>query len=52
VRVTVPDAERRFQRAGIRASVRAGTLRASFHVYNTEADVDAALEALAETPAS
>ncbi|MDQ3866234.1 MAG: aminotransferase class V-fold PLP-dependent enzyme [Actinomycetota bacterium] len=47
VRVSVPDAEERFRRAGIRAAVRAGTLRASFHVYNTESDVDAALSALA-----
>ena len=29
------------------AAARAGRLRASFHVYNTEEDVDAALEALA-----
>ncbi len=36
-----------FEDAGIRAAIRAGGLRASFHVYNTEADVDAALEALA-----
>jgi selenocysteine lyase/cysteine desulfurase len=47
VQVEVPDAEARFERAGIRAAVRAGTLRASFHVYNTDADVDAALDALA-----
>jgi selenocysteine lyase/cysteine desulfurase len=47
VAIAVPDAESRLDRAGIRAAVRAGHLRASFHVYNTEADVDAALEALA-----
>ena len=28
------------------AAARAGRLRASFHLYNTEADVDAALNAL------
>jgi hypothetical protein len=33
-------------RAGIRAATRSGSLRASFHVYNTEDDVDAALTAL------
>ena len=33
-------------RAGILAAVRGGALRASFHVYNTEDDVDAALSAL------
>lgn len=47
VQVQVEGAEERFRRAGVRAAVRAGTLRASFHVYNTEADVDAALDALA-----
>jgi selenocysteine lyase/cysteine desulfurase len=44
--VDVPGAEERLARAGILAAVRAGSLRASFHVYNTEADVDAALDAL------
>ena len=47
VSVGVPGAAERLERAGIRASVRAGSVRASFHVYNTESDVDAALEALA-----
>lgn len=47
VSVQVPDAAARLERAGIRAAVRAGSLRASFHVYNRESDVDAALEALA-----
>ncbi|SCE69169.1 Selenocysteine lyase/Cysteine desulfurase [Micromonospora coriariae] len=47
VTVDVPDAERRLAAAGIRAAVRAGRVRASFHVYSTEADVDAALTALA-----
>ena len=28
------------------AASRAGRLRASFHLYNTDADVDAALDAL------
>jgi selenocysteine lyase/cysteine desulfurase len=39
-------AEERLERAGILAAVRDGSLRASFHVYNTEQDVDAALAAL------
>ena len=30
------------------AAVRGGRLRTSWHVYNTEADVDAALEALCD----
>ena len=46
VSAAVAGAQERLERAGIRAAVRAGSLRASFHVYNTEADVDAALTAL------
>ena len=46
VKVDVPDAATRLERAGIRAATRAGSVRASFHVYTTETDVDAALEAL------
>lgn len=46
VSTDVPGAAERLAAAGILASVRAGSLRASFHVYNTERDVDAALEAL------
>jgi selenocysteine lyase/cysteine desulfurase len=34
------------QRAGIRASVRAGTTRVGFHLYNTEEDLDRLLDAL------
>ncbi|OKK19039.1 class V aminotransferase [Streptomyces sp. CB00455] len=34
------------QDAGIATSARAGALRASFHLYNTEADVDRLLDAL------
>ncbi|MFF3124188.1 aminotransferase class V-fold PLP-dependent enzyme [Streptomyces sp. NPDC057908] len=33
-------------RAGVMVSNRAGSLRAAFHLYNTEADVDRALEVL------
>ena len=46
VSLQVPDADRRLAAAGIRAASRAGSLRASFHLYNTEADVDAAVAAL------
>ena len=46
VSADVPDATERLARAGVMAAARAGRLRASFHLYNTEADVDAALEAL------
>lgn len=42
-----PDAARRLQRAGIRASVRAGRVRLSCHLPATLADVDRALDALA-----
>jgi selenocysteine lyase/cysteine desulfurase len=46
VTVDVPGAEEKLKRAGVRAAVRAGRVRASFHVYSTEADVDMALNAL------
>ncbi|MET9321423.1 aminotransferase class V-fold PLP-dependent enzyme [Streptomyces sp. NPDC003038] len=36
------------QAAGIATSARAGALRASFHLYTTEADVDRLLDALAD----
>jgi len=42
-----PDAADRLAAAGVRAAVRHGRLRASFHLYTTEADVDRALDALA-----
>lgn len=38
----------RLRRAGVDVSVRAGNLRASFHVFNRAADVDRLLEVLAE----
>jgi selenocysteine lyase/cysteine desulfurase len=40
------DAAERLERAGIRAAVRGGRLRTSWHVYNTDEDVDRALDAL------
>jgi selenocysteine lyase/cysteine desulfurase len=46
VMADVAGAAEAFERAGIMAAVRLGRLRASFHVYNTDADVDAALDAL------
>jgi selenocysteine lyase/cysteine desulfurase len=46
--VDVPGAEERLRRAGIRAAVRAGRVRASFHIYTTDSDVDAALNALTD----
>jgi selenocysteine lyase/cysteine desulfurase len=46
VSMDVAGAAEAFERAGIRAATRAGSLRAAFHLYNTEADVDASLEAL------
>jgi selenocysteine lyase/cysteine desulfurase len=46
VTVDVPGAEEKLRKAGVRAAVRAGRVRASFHVYSTEADVDLALNAL------
>jgi selenocysteine lyase/cysteine desulfurase len=46
VTVDVPGAEAKLRAAGIRTAVRAGRVRASFHVYSTQSDVDLALEAL------
>ena len=46
VSADLPGAEERLLQAGIRTAVRDGSLRASFHLYNTEDDVDAALSAL------
>jgi selenocysteine lyase/cysteine desulfurase len=42
-----PDVPERLAAAGIRAAVRAGRLRLSFHLYNSDADVEAVLRALA-----
>ena len=46
VSAEVPGARERLEAAGIDAAERGGRMRASWHVYNTEADVDAALDAL------
>jgi selenocysteine lyase/cysteine desulfurase len=48
VSLTRPDAAERFAAAGITASIRNGSLRVAFHLYNTEADADAAIEALTQ----
>jgi selenocysteine lyase/cysteine desulfurase len=44
--VDVPDAGERLARAGIVAAMRGGRLRTSWHVYNTEDDVDRVLDVL------
>ncbi len=46
VSVDIPGAEERLAAAGVRAAVRDGRLRASFHLYTTEDDVDLAVDAL------
>lgn len=46
VTVDVPGAAERLAAAGVRAAVRAGRVRASFHLYSTDHDVDLALAAL------
>lgn len=46
IAVSIRGAEERLARAGIRAAVRGGALRVSFHAYNTHDDVDRALAAL------
>jgi selenocysteine lyase/cysteine desulfurase len=46
VATSKPGAAERLHAAGVKAAARAGAFRLSFHLYNTEADVDLALEAL------
>ncbi|MHB9862690.1 aminotransferase class V-fold PLP-dependent enzyme [Streptomyces sp. YIM S03343] len=49
--VSVPGLGRRqgeLSRAGVEVSARAGNLRATFHLYNTAADVDRLLDVLAD----
>lgn len=46
VTVDSPEAAERLAAAGVRTSIRAGKVRASFHLYNTMADVDLAATAL------
>lgn len=48
VTVDAPGADAALRDAGVRAAVRAGRVRASFHVYTTQDDVDMAVEALRE----
>ncbi|WP_106237470.1 aminotransferase class V-fold PLP-dependent enzyme [Allonocardiopsis opalescens] len=50
VTVDRPGAAEALAGAGVRTSVRGGRVRASFHVYTTDADVDLALEALRPLP--
>jgi len=47
VTVDSPDAASRLAAAGVRTSIRAGKVRASFHLYNTMDDVEQAASALA-----
>jgi selenocysteine lyase/cysteine desulfurase len=46
VTVTADGSLERLRAAGIKASVRAGAVRLSFHLHNTDADVDAVARAL------
>lgn len=46
VSVDVPGATERLDAAGVRAAVRGGSVRVSFHLYTTTDDVDRAVEAL------
>jgi selenocysteine lyase/cysteine desulfurase len=48
VAVSSPGAAERLAAAGVRASVRAGAARLSFHLYNTAADAERAAMALAQ----
>jgi len=46
VSADIPGAAERLEAAGIRAAVRGGRLRTSWHVYNTKEDVDRAVDVL------
>jgi selenocysteine lyase/cysteine desulfurase len=46
VSLPIEGGAERLQRAGIRASVRAGAIRVGFHLYNTENDLHRLLDAL------
>jgi selenocysteine lyase/cysteine desulfurase len=46
VSLSIEGAGEKLQRAGIRASVRAGAIRVGFHLYNNENDLDRLLDAL------
>jgi selenocysteine lyase/cysteine desulfurase len=48
--VDSPDAEERLAGSGVMAAMRKGQLRTCWHVYNTEEDVDRALELLGGRP--
>jgi selenocysteine lyase/cysteine desulfurase len=48
VSADIPGAEVKLARAGIRASARAGRTRLACHIYTTEQDVDAAVDALGD----
>ena len=47
--VDAPGAAERLEQAGIRAAMRNGRLRTSWHLYNSDDDVDRALDALGKT---
>jgi len=49
VSAELPGAAGRLEAAGIRAAVRGGRVRTSWHLYNTEEDVDRVLDVLAGT---
>lgn len=49
VSVDVPGAQERLDAAGVRAAVRGGSVRVSFHLYTTTADVDRAVGALSRS---
>jgi selenocysteine lyase/cysteine desulfurase len=46
VTADIPGAAERLEAAGIMAAVRGGRLRTSWHVYNTEGEVDRVLDVL------
>jgi len=49
VSAALPEAEEKLRGTRVMAAARAGLLRTSWHVYNTDADVDELLELLGRT---
>ncbi len=52
VTAEIPVTEEQLERANVRLLTRDGRIRAAFHLYNNEADVDLALDALQNVAAS
>lgn len=48
VTIDIPHAAERLAQAGVRTAIRAGRVRVSFHLYNSHADLEIAVQAITE----